>query len=381
MKEYTCPFCQAVVDSQDLTCHNCGKLLPVAASQVETAVQTTLRKRGKPITPEVLTPRLGDYMVEKGYIRIVDLDAALLYQQQQALHGRSVLLGEALVQAGKLTREQLDQAVTEQIVMLQDALRGSNEMLEQRVQERTVELSEALDRLTEINGLKNNFISNISHELRTPLAHMVGYIDLLADGSLGDLTTDQKMAAEVLKRANDRLYALIDNLIRFTLIYQNEIAIEPVPLYLEEVISASLKRNQRTAEASNIDLRSEGGIDLPQVNGDAEKLGWVFDSLLDNGIKFNNPGGRVAVHSALKNGLVEVCVVDTGIGIEPEQVSELFEPFHQLDGSSTRRYGGTGIGLALAYKIVEAHRSVIRVESRPGKGSTFRFNLSLANRN
>jgi signal transduction histidine kinase len=210
---------------------------------------------------------------------------------------------------------------------------------------------------------------------------MVGYIDLLADGSLGDLTTDQKMAAEVLKRANDRLYALIDNLIRFTLIYQNEIAIEPVPLYLEEVISASLKRNQRTAEASNIDLRSEGGIDLPQVNGDAEKLGWVFDSLLDNGIKFNNPGGRVAVHSALKNGLVEVCVVDTGIGIEPEQVSELFEPFHQLDGSSTRRYGGTGIGLALAYKIVEAHRSVIRVESRPGKGSTFRFNLSLANRN
>jgi signal transduction histidine kinase len=381
MKEYTCPFCQAVVDSQDLTCHNCGKLLPVAASQVETAVQTTLRKRGKPITPEVLTPRLGDYMVEKGYIRIVDLDAALLYQQQQALHGRSVLLGEALVQAGKLTREQLDQAVTEQIVMLQDALRGSNEMLEQRVQERTVELSEALDRLTEINGLKNNFISNISHELRTPLAHMVGYIDLLADGSLGDLTTDQKMAAEVLKRANDRLYALIDNLIRFTLIYQNEIAIEPVPLYLEEVISASLKRNQRTAEASNIDLRSEGGIDLPQVNGDAEKLGWVFDSLLDNGIKFNNPGGRVAVHSALKNGLVEVCVVDTGIGIEPEQVSELFEPFHQLDGSSTRRYGGTGIGLALAYKIVEAHRSVIRVESKPGKGSTFRFNLSLANRN
>jgi signal transduction histidine kinase len=381
MKEYTCPFCQAVVDSQDLTCHNCGKLLPVAASQVETAVQTTLRKRGKPITPEVLTPRLGDYMVEKGYIRIVDLDAALLYQQQQALHGRSVLLGEALVQAGKLTREQLDQAVTEQIVMLQDALRGSNEMLEQRVQERTVELSEALDRLTEINSLKNNFISNISHELRTPLAHMVGYIDLLADGSLGDLTTDQKMAAEVLKRANDRLYALIDNLIRFTLIYQNEIAIEPVPLYLEEVISASLKRNQRTAEASNIDLRSEGGIDLPQVNGDAEKLGWVFDSLLDNGIKFNNPGGRVAVHSALKNGLVEVCVVDTGIGIEPEQVSELFEPFHQLDGSSTRRYGGTGIGLALAYKIVEAHRSVIRVESRPGKGSTFRFNLSLANRN
>jgi signal transduction histidine kinase len=381
MSRYICPFCEAAVDAQDLTCHNCGKLLPVAASQIEDAAQNTLRKQGKPITPEVLTPRLGDFMVEKGYITIEDLDAALMYQQGQALNGRAVLLGEALVGAGKLSRLELDEAITEQIFILQGALRTSNELLEQRVEERTHELSEALDKLTEINALKNNFISNISHELRTPLAHMVGYIDLFADGSMGELTGDQQMAMDVLKRANDRLFHLIDNLIQFSLIYKNEVAIEPEAVDIRTLVGGSLSRNQRLAETNQITLSMDLPEELPAVHGDPEKLGWVFDSLIDNGIKFNKPGGRVDVSSNLMNGGIELLVVDNGIGISQEQLGELFEPFHQLDGSSTRRYGGTGMGLALAYKIVEAHHSVIEVESKPGAGSIFRFRLPLAKKN
>jgi signal transduction histidine kinase len=115
---------------------------------------------------------------------------------------------------------------------------------------------------------------------------------------------------------------------------------------------------------------------LPPVRVDEDKIGWVIIQLLDNAIKFTPQGGQVIVQSSSNHaGLITVAVMDTGIGIPQERLGEIFEPFHQLDGSATRRFAGTGLGLAMVRRIIEAHGSQIKVLSVVGKGSRFEFSL------
>ena len=116
--------------------------------------------------------------------------------------------------------------------------------------------------------------------------------------------------------------------------------------------------------------------DIPSVQADSQKLAWVLSQLFDNGIKFTPAGGRVVLSIKQEAGnLVMISITDTGIGISSEQITEVFEPFHQLDETSTRRYGGAGLGLSLVRQIVEAHGSMIDVQSTEGHGTTFRFPL------
>jgi Signal transduction histidine kinase len=111
------------------------------------------------------------------------------------------------------------------------------------------------------------------------------------------------------------------------------------------------------------------------VQGDEEKISWVILQLLDNAVKFTPNNGTVSIHLEMEEDNVQLAVTDTGIGIPSERLDEIFEPFHQLDGSSTRKYGGTGLGLSLASKIIEAHGRKIFVASEPNQGSEFRFSL------
>ncbi|MEJ2512892.1 MAG: histidine kinase dimerization/phospho-acceptor domain-containing protein, partial [Anaerolineales bacterium] len=140
------------------------------------------------LSPEILVPRLGDYLVERGMLSKEQLYQALNIQKLGNEKGDYKLLGRILIQENFIDQTMLDTAITEQIATLQNALKKSNSELEDRVQERTNELRHALQQITKLNKLKTNFISNISHELRTPLAHMIGYIDLIKDYSLGPLT-------------------------------------------------------------------------------------------------------------------------------------------------------------------------------------------------
>jgi two-component system, OmpR family, phosphate regulon sensor histidine kinase PhoR len=116
--------------------------------------------------------------------------------------------------------------------------------------------------------------------------------------------------------------------------------------------------------------------DVPHVQADSQKIAWVLSQLLDNGIKFTPAGGRVVLNIKPESGnLVMISVVDTGIGIPSSRLEEIFEPFHQLDESSTRRFGGAGLGLSLVRQIVEAHGSMLDVQSTEGHGTTIRFPL------
>jgi signal transduction histidine kinase len=146
---------------------------------------------------------------------------------------------------------------------------------------------------------------------------------------------------------------------------------------LRELLAPVVQRFYEKAIEKKVTLDFICPADLPVVESDGEKISWVIQQLLDNGIKFTPQGGRVALSLILQVPFVHVTVTDNGIGIPSERLDEIFEPFYQLDGSSTRRYGGTGLGLALVQKIIEAHGSKIRVTSQVGKGSQFEFNLKI----
>jgi signal transduction histidine kinase len=262
-----------------------------------------------------------------------------------------------------------------QILKLQKALNDANMQLEARVEESTHELKNALDRLAELNQLKSNFISNISHELRTPLTHIKGYLDLLADGGLGPLTQSQQEAVTVLLRAEGRLEGLIEDLIQFSLASRGQLSLNLEVTQIDKIIQIMINRSKPKAHQAEVQLQSKVAERLPLVQIDEDKIGWVLLQLLDNAIKFTPKGGKVQVRAEADNGLITVAIIDTGIGISEDKIDEIFEPFHQLDGSTTRRFAGTGLGLNMVRKILEAHGSSIKVRSVMDRGSIFEFNL------
>jgi len=324
----------------------------------------------------MLVPRMGEYLIHKGLITEEDLKKALDHQQEAVSKGTPLLLGQALIDLNLVNRAALDQCVTEQILQLRSALQAANRTLERRVQERTAELQEALDRVSELNQLKANFIANVSHELRTPLTHIKGYLELLISESLGKVTEEQRHALQVSQQSASRLETLIDDLIMVSLASRGELSIKPESADIRRIASLAARSPANKAMERGVNLHTMIDEDVPFVHADSQKIAWVLNQLMDNAIKFTPSGGSVVV-SVKREGenLVLVSVTDTGIGIPSNRLNDIFEPFHQLDGSPTRRYGGTGLGLSLVRQIIEAHGSMIEVQSTEGRGSTFKFPL------
>jgi len=328
------------------------------------------------LTPEMLVPRLGEYLVQHGYITETDLQKALAYQQEKITNNQTYLLGQALIDLKLIDRAVLDQAVTEQIIQLRSALQAANRNLERRVQERTAELQKALQRLSELTQMKANFISNVSHELRTPLTHVKGYLELMITDSLGPVSDEQRHALEISQKATARLEAMIDDLIMFSLTSKGELSIKQEAVDIRRLANLAVKSAVEKASERDVTVHAVVDEDVPRVQADSQKIAWVLSQLLDNGIKFTPAGGRVVLNVKPEaSNLVMISVVDTGIGIPSSRLDEIFEPFHQLDESSTRRFGGAGLGLSLVRQIVEAHGSMLDVQSTEGHGTTFRFPL------
>jgi signal transduction histidine kinase len=381
--ELTCPRCGESVETQERQCPICGGDMALAevlaAERAASASLSVTVPAGTPMAPEILVPRLGDYLLERGVVTAEDLQRASNYHQKLVEGGQERLFGQVLLELGMVDRETLDQVITEQILKLQSVLQQANHQLEHRVQERTQELQRALSKLSELSQLKSNFISNISHELRTPLTHIRGYLGLLAEGGLGQLTQAQIDAFDVLLRAEARLERLIEDLIQFSLATRGELTLNIALADVKGIICSAVDKAETLALTRKIQVDTEIPDQLPLVRVDGEKISWVLLQLLDNAIKFTSTGGHVTVSATLEGKLMNVAVSDNGIGIARERFHELFEPFHQLDGSDTRRYGGVGLGLAMVRHIIEAHGSIISVESEPGKGTRFEFPLPLAN--
>lgn len=330
----------------------------------------------KRLTPEMLVPRMGEYLVQKGLITEEQLQNALKFQQEETAQGNTVLLGQALIDLHFLERSDLDQAVTEQILHLRSALQAANRTLERRVQERTEELQKALERVSELSQLKANFISNISHELRTPLTHIKGYVELLITQSLGPITEEQRHALTVSQQSANRLTSLVEDLIMVSLASRGEMSVKQENVDIRRLANLTVKSYAERAVDRDIQLQALVEDNVPLVQADSQKIAWVLGHLVDNAIKFTPSGGSVVVSVKCEGeNLVILSVTDTGIGIPSNRIEDVFEPFHQLDGSTTRKYGGTGLGLSLVRQIVEAHGSMLEVQSTEGRGSSFKFPL------
>jgi len=245
-------------------------------------------------------------------------------------------------------------------------------------QQRTAELGRVLEQQQELDRLKSEFIQNVSHELRTPVAIAQGYAGLLDSGELGELQPDQREPMAIIARRLRMLSKMVDNLIAILEAEAQELTPEPVDLV--NLVHTLLSDFQIAAEQAGLSLAAEVVSDVPQVSGDPDHLRRVLDNLVHNALKFTPVGGSVTVRLWQDGMNVVLEVTDTGIGIPHDQLGRIFERFYQVNGSTTRRYDGTGLGLALVKEIVEAHGGKVDVESKVGQGSTFKVYLPITSR-
>jgi signal transduction histidine kinase len=242
--------------------------------------------------------------------------------------------------------------------------------------QRATELARALEQQREMDRLQREFIQNVSHELRTPLALIRGHAEVLENGWLGELQPEQKESIGVITRRAQMLGKLVDDIMGILEVERQELKREPVDL--TSLVRTSLADFQPAADKAGLTLSAVIVPDLPLVLGDSLALRRVLDNLVSNAIKFTPADGRVTVRLFRSEQVVRLEVADTGIGIPSEHLGRIFDRFYQVDGSTTRKYGGVGLGLALVKAIVEAHGGQITVASEGGVGTTFTFTLPIA---
>ena len=256
-------------------------------------------------------------------------------------------------------------------------LTALNDRLEQQHQEVT-RLNAELD---QAGKLKDQFLANMSHELRTPLNSVIGFSDLLLDMVSADGldVATQRDYLETIARNGRHLLGLINELLDLSKIAAGRMELRLEPLDLHELLHEAADSVRAQLEARKHTLAIEPPRDRVLVQADRGRLHQVLLNLLSNAIKFTTDGGRIAVSARLEDpGRVRIAVSDSGIGIAAEDQGKLFQEFVQLDASASRRYEGTGLGLALSKRLVELHGGTIGVESQLGKGSTFWFTLPRA---
>jgi signal transduction histidine kinase/ActR/RegA family two-component response regulator len=243
-----------------------------------------------------------------------------------------------------------------------------------RSRERQYETRDLLERLREADRQKDAFLATISHELRTPLNAILGWTRMLRGGALD--AAQRERAIETIERNASAQTTIIEDILDVSRIIAGKVRLEMHPVDLRHVVLEAVESVLPAARARAIALETSGAADAIPVMGDAARLQQIAWNLLSNAVKFTPKGGRVDVDVREVNGEALVRVTDTGRGIEPAFLPHLFERFRQADSSTTRKYGGLGLGLAIVRHLVELHGGLVRAESGgEGQGAMFEVRL------
>ncbi len=334
--------------------------------------------------------------------RIIDISLTLSY----ITNGNGKIIGTVGVSKDMTERKRLERAIEERNLELQEL----NERLEQKVIERTKELEKANRELERSNRLKSQFIATMSHELRTPLNSILGFSELLMDEVFGSLAEKQKRYINNIYNSGNHLLQLINNILDIAKIESGKMELHYEGFSVEQAISEA-----ETVIKSLIDKKRQSLIiniedNVSAIKADRIKFKQILYNLLSNATKFTPEGGSIYLNAAMidenilyypafysgdssfsergrplcastehstLSARLKISVTDTGIGIKKEDYERIFAEFEQVDSSFSRRYEGTGLGLALTKKLVELHSGEITVQSEEGKGSTFRVILPL----
>jgi signal transduction histidine kinase len=257
--------------------------------------------------------------------------------------------------------------------------------------EKNRRLAQAVERLQEADRVKSNFLATVSHELRTPLTSVIGYSEMLLEGIAGELNDEQREYVRTVMEKGDQLLQLITGILDISRMEAGEMKVTKSPFQLEDVVATALNTVTPHARRKKLNLQCALAPGLPLVYGDRDKVRQVLLNLIGNAIKFTPEGGRIEIAATVATLAqpspdlppdsprgVRISVKDSGIGVPLEHQKRVFDPFFQVDNSSTREYGGTGLGLSIVRRLVEAHGGQVWVESESGKGSTFAFTIPLA---
>jgi signal transduction histidine kinase len=261
-----------------------------------------------------------------------------------------------------------------QTLVAQATIALENALLFRQLQERANELAEAY-------RLRSQFLATMSHELRTPMNSIIGFSETLMDGIYGDLGERQTTALERIRRNGYHLLTMIDDLLDLSKIEAGRMQLDLELIGMGDAAMTAVQAVRESAEEKGITLEIDIPDDLPRVEVDPQRLYQVLNNLISNAVKFTHDGAvTIRCAQIVREGrpFVQTAVIDTGIGISQADREVIFETFRQADGSSTRQYGGTGMGLAITQRLVEMMGGTIWVDSTPGEGSIFTFVLPVA---
>lgn len=301
--------------------------------------------------------------LEAGYRSVI----AVPLQLQEQTIGAVVLYGEKPYQVSQRDTFLLSTAA------IQAAMAIQNSLLFGEVKDKNA----ALER---VNNLKSQFLATVTHELRTPLHSIISYGALILEGFVeGELTAEQEEYIQFIVHRAEDLSHLVDDMLDLSKIEADRLEVKVEPLALESSLAEAANQLKPMANNKGLYLTLEMDDSLPLVMADSHRIRQVVINLVSNALKFTEKGGVTIRCTLLERfDMLNISVSDTGIGISPAALDYIFEAFRQADGSTTRQFGGTGLGLTIARKLIELQGGEVSVESVVGQGSTFAFTLPVA---